>query len=87
MDQGEECDDGNNIDGDGCNSDCVIEFCGDGILQPNLREECDDGNNIDGDGCNANCQIETKPIPVMGNGLFALLAISIIGLGIYSNKK
>ncbi|MBN1494185.1 DUF4215 domain-containing protein [Candidatus Peregrinibacteria bacterium] len=57
----EECDDGNNIDGDGCSSDCKIELysaamCGDGIIQ--APEECDDGNNNDGDGCSAACEIE-----------------------------
>ncbi|MGH9870310.1 MAG: hypothetical protein ACREAA_19410 [Candidatus Polarisedimenticolia bacterium] len=34
----EECDDGNNIDGDGCSSRCLDE-CGSGIINP--REECD----------------------------------------------
>ena len=29
----EECDDGNNIDGDGCNANCETEFCGDGVVQ------------------------------------------------------
>ncbi|ORY18719.1 hypothetical protein BCR34DRAFT_595948 [Clohesyomyces aquaticus] len=60
---GEECDDGNNVDGDGCSTNCKLEKprCGDGILSPNNGEECDDGNNVDGDGCSANCKIE-KPI-------------------------
>jgi len=60
---GEECDDGNNVDGDGCSANCTIEpFCGDGNLDPG--EECDDGNNVDGDGCDANCTIE----PFCGDG-------------------
>jgi len=58
LDPGEECDDGNNVDGDGCNAECLIEFCGDGITQAGLGEECDDGNNVDGDGCSAECLIE-----------------------------
>ncbi len=54
---GEECDDGNTTDGDGCSATCTIEpFCGDGTLDPG--EECDDGNNTDGDGCRANCTTE-----------------------------
>lgn len=54
---GEQCDDGNLINGDGCSDTCQIEsFCGDGILDPN--EACDDGNNVDGDGCSATCMIE-----------------------------
>jgi cysteine-rich repeat protein len=58
LDPSEECDDGNNVDGDGCDANCVVEFCGDGILQPDLGEECDDGNNDPGDGCNEFCEIE-----------------------------
>jgi cysteine-rich repeat protein len=42
VEEGEQCDDGNNINGDGCNSECVIEFCGDSIIN-NVNEECDDG--------------------------------------------
>src|SRR5690606_3456954 len=37
---GEQCDDGNNIDGDGCSATCELEaFCGDGVVGPG--EECD----------------------------------------------
>ena len=57
LDEGEECDDGNNEDGDGCSALCIIEYCGDGIVNGFL-EECDDGNNEDGDGCSADCQVE-----------------------------
>jgi len=53
VDAGEECDDGNTLDGDGCTSACVVEFCGDGVTQP--TEECDDGNTVGGDGCSASC--------------------------------
>ena len=54
---GEQCDDGNTVDGDGCSANCTIEpMCGDGIV--NNGEACDDGNNMDGDGCSANCTIE-----------------------------
>ncbi|KHO45314.1 MAG: hypothetical protein QS98_C0011G0009 [archaeon GW2011_AR3] len=61
---GEECDDGNTDDGDGCSSVCLIEeegdpFCGDGNLD--TFEQCDDGNNADGDGCSAKCQFENVP--------------------------
>lgn len=52
----EQCDDGNNDNGDGCSSDCEKEpTCGDGkVNQPS--EECDDGNNNDGDGCSNSCE-------------------------------
>jgi len=53
---GETCDDGNQINGDGCDARCIVELCGDGFLD--LDEECDDGNQINGDGCDAECFIE-----------------------------
>lgn len=65
LDQGEECDDRNNQNGDGCSSECTIEeqpTCGDGNLDDG--EECDDGNNQDGDGCSAQCTVE----PYCGDG-------------------
>lgn len=64
---GEECDDGNVVSGDGCSAFCTLEpepMCGDG--QQDTGEQCDDGNLIDGDGCSAQCEIE---LPVCGNGL------------------
>ncbi len=57
VDAGEECDDGNNLNGDGCSAVCVTEFCGDGTMQG--TEQCDDGNNVDGDGCSAACVLES----------------------------
>ena len=39
--QGEQCDDGNLVDGDGCSSGCFTESCGDGRIQSG--EACDDG--------------------------------------------
>lgn len=53
--QGEQCDDGNDIDRDACEPDCTIATCGNGIVTNG--EECDDGNAKDGDGCTANCEI------------------------------
>lgn len=53
---GEECDDGNTVDGEGCSSKCVKEFCGDTIVQIGLNEECDDGNLIDNDMCISKCK-------------------------------
>jgi len=51
----EECDDGNLTDGDGCDSNCTITRCGNGITTANTGELCDDGNFTDGDGCDSNC--------------------------------
>lgn len=54
---GEECDDGNTNNGDGCDSSCQLEpFCGDGNIDSG--EECDDGNTNNGDGCDAQCNLE-----------------------------
>ncbi len=54
---GEQCDDGNNVDGDGCDSQCRNEEgCGNGRIEGG--EACDDGNRDNGDGCDANCQVE-----------------------------
>ena len=55
---GEECDDGNDVDEDGCSSGCLEEFCGDGITQSGLGEQCDDSNMASGDGCSSTCQEE-----------------------------
>ena len=55
----EQCDDGNESDGDCCSSACEIELsdpacqCGSGTVT--VGEECDDGNAIEGDGCDSNC--------------------------------
>lgn len=54
-DENETCDDGNDVDGDGCDSNCTPTECGNGIKTE--TEECDDGNNESGDECNANCKI------------------------------
>ena len=53
MAEREECDDGDEIEGDGCNSRCKIERCGNGVLD--LGEECDDANSDEADACSASC--------------------------------
>ena len=50
---GELCDDGNLLDGDGCSPVCLLEFCGSGAIDPG--EVCDDGNTTAGDGCSPDC--------------------------------
>jgi cysteine-rich repeat protein len=54
----EECDDGNSDDNDFCTNECIINICGDGILNE-IDEQCDDGNTEDGDGCSSMCEDET----------------------------
>lgn len=50
---GEECDDGNLANDDGCQVNCRLPGCGDGVLT--APEECEDGNVTDGDGCSSGC--------------------------------
>jgi len=69
----ETCDDGNNVNNDGCTNECAIQtgyacrgapsichtvVCGDGFVDPG--EACDDGNTTAGDGCSATCTVETN---------------------------
>lgn len=72
LQDGEYCDDGNAVSGDGCSAACQIEIdfvcptvgalcqstvaCGNSILTS--TEGCDDGNTVAGDGCSADCQVE-----------------------------
>ncbi len=65
---GEECEDGNTANADGCSSSCLREgsnggptwapVCGNGHLDragDGSGEDCDDGNTKNGDGCSATC--------------------------------
>ena len=54
-DTGEECDDGNTNEADGCTSQCTS--CGNGITGG--LEQCDDGNNLAGDCCGPACTFES----------------------------
>lgn len=62
VESGEECDDANSTNDDGCDDDtasggnCTISGCGNGV--DNAGEFCDDGNNVNGDGCDAGCFVE-----------------------------
>jgi fibro-slime domain-containing protein len=73
QDSGEECDDENADDGDGCSAECTVEAgyvcpvpgvacraaeCGDGLLAG--FELCDDGNMTAGDGCSESCTFEAN---------------------------
>lgn len=52
----EECDDGDDIDDNGCDNNCQTT-CGDGIVMGD--EECDDGNADNNDACTNSCQEAT----------------------------
>jgi cysteine-rich repeat protein len=70
LDAGEECDDGNGSDDDGCSRGCAVEtgftcagaparceaICGDGAIVG--AEACDDSNTAAGDGCSSACAVE-----------------------------
>ncbi len=59
-DLSELCDDGNKLNGDGCDSICRVEIsklCGNGA-KDSLLEMCDDGNLDNNDGCNKDCHLE-----------------------------
>jgi len=58
----EECDDGNALDGDGCDHNCTLTACGNGVIT--AGEACDDGNTADGDGCDHDCAVTA-----CGNGV------------------
>jgi cysteine-rich repeat protein len=62
LDAGEQCDDGNTANGDGCDSNCTLPACGNGVVDSG--EACDDGNLVNGDTCEADCST-----PVCGNGV------------------
>lgn len=69
----EACDDGNNVSGDGCESDCRSVNPGYSCVVPGElcrpiarcgdgivapSEQCDDGNTDSGDGCSERCRVE-----------------------------
>lgn len=60
----EVCDDGNAIDGDGCDSNCRPTGCGNAIVT--AGEECDDGNLLSGDSCSSTCQLGCPATPLDG---------------------
>ncbi len=64
VEPGEECDDGNPENDDGCTVLCTFPRCGDGLLDRST-EECDDRNAEPGDGCDPNCWREGA---ICGNG-------------------
>ncbi len=62
----EECDDGNQVDGDGCEANCTnTAVCGNGTIE--AGEACDDSNVEDGDECSADCTVAT-PMDDCGDG-------------------
>jgi uncharacterized repeat protein (TIGR03806 family) len=62
QDDGEGCDDGNTADGDGCTSSCVVEVCGDGVVNNAGAEDCEPPNTS---VCTSTCTTRT---PLCGDG-------------------
>ncbi|MDG2308712.1 MAG: DUF4215 domain-containing protein [Candidatus Binatia bacterium] len=63
---GEDCDDGNAVDGDGCDTNCTVTACGNGIQA--TGEACDDGNLVNGDGCSDACLLEVCGDDILNAG-------------------
>src|SRR6185369_5678940 len=57
VESGEDCEDGNTNDGDGCDNNCTFTGCGNGVTTSG--EQCDDANTSNGDCCSGACQFET----------------------------
>jgi len=66
LEVGEQCDDGNRLDDDGCDSNCTLTACGNGV--PTSTEECDDANIVDEDLCLLDCRLA-----VCGDGVVSTL--------------
>ncbi|HEY8377740.1 MAG TPA: DUF4215 domain-containing protein, partial [Nannocystis sp.] len=70
---GEECDDGNDVDGDECTNACKTATCGDGTIQAGV-EECDMGelNGTLNSPCTIDCELsdcmQMGNCPTCGNG-------------------
>jgi len=50
---GEQCEDGNEVDGDGCDSNCTLTACGNGIVT--VGEQCDGAGATE--TCDADCTV------------------------------
>lgn len=56
VEEGEPCDDGNDVDTDACTNACAMASCGDGIVWTG-EEQCDNGpDNGPGKACSAMCE-------------------------------
>lgn len=59
VEEGEQCDDGNILDGDGCSPACrKPAICGNGTVEED--EACDDGNSVENDACTDTCTVSPE---------------------------
>lgn len=79
----EECDDGNQRDGDACSAQCRsagASVCGNGKVE--LAEACDDGNDNEQDGCDSRCRLSRNtPVSEAGKGMTPAQAGAASGQG------
>src|SRR5690606_23291235 len=54
---GEQCDDGNSVNGDGCDNNCTVSACGNGIIAGNEEGDLGPGNNGNDKDCRADCVV------------------------------
>jgi cysteine-rich repeat protein len=78
VEPGEDCDDGDQLDCNACDTTCHIPSCGNDILCPG--EDCDDGNTTPADGCEPDCTLTPLPEcvnfpPTTGSDSFNSLAV------------
>ncbi len=66
VEAGEQCDDGNTADGDGCSNACLLPVCGNGLVESG--EECDDGDTDDTNDCSNSCVSNGGGGAVCGDG-------------------
>jgi len=57
---GEQCEDGNDVDGDGCDTNCTLTACGNGVVT--AGESCDDG------AASPSCDVDCTPV-ACGDGV------------------
>ncbi|HVV88610.1 MAG TPA: DUF4215 domain-containing protein [Kofleriaceae bacterium] len=67
VEQGEACDDGNQVDTDACTNVCEAARCGDGIVEAGV-EECDDMNMVNTDACTNACKHAVCGDGIVGPG-------------------
>lgn len=74
LDFNEDCDDGNTLGCDGCDTHCHLEegwICGDGVLSTDCDEQCDDGPGNDDstpDACRTSCRLASCGDGVLDDG-------------------
>jgi cysteine-rich repeat protein len=67
LDGAEQCDDGNTSDLDACTNSCLLNVCGDGLVNTGV-EGCDDGNTNNLDACSNTCVANVCGDGVVNNG-------------------